>query len=634
MPIDQLPEYPVIPEIPQSTGIDNLDQEVVEEEQVTWKDLPPPGSLLMRKPSEREWQAMKNFGKGILGMQKEIALDILPVIGEKRMYGYYDEELELFSKAVKERDLPGIGVHGVGTQIMAAGTWPWWLGGSLVRPLARNVGKAYRIATAPFRKKAKEYFTTTATMIGSGHYPYVAQALNTPQKRVAYEHWLTTLPPYRAVADQTMIRRNIDEFLLLPPEQVQLLDVQGRAAAAERAGIERAQGPTTMEDVVVENKRLVQEQTTQHQVAVKDKTALLESGSVPTKITEKFTLGESANPVRTGTQEYVSEFLGSQAYDVIAAQNFKQMPVKNMGEYLAGMVRSGKLKKEEMFDSGLLRLDENNKVIGGTLFNLHASTPNMLISKQDVLKILKESPSEKLKVQTYRNAKLEPTVFYDLYATTTMMGNTLDSALQKTIFATKNTAARSKMRQVHQDIQALDKSMYHTANDLSFQNSNFIDVHFVPMMERMTELMPKLDEGTQQVLRAYMENAKKINKMATQPVANPKGPLQPILAAHQQYPTSQSMAGGFNYTEKVIYLDEAIPFNIDKGRARYTGHFPVDNPIVHARSKTRYNRKGKQIEAIEEIQSDTIQPFLGRGGKNKKSCHGESVWKHTNGSLC
>jgi len=56
MPIDQLPKYPVIPEIPQSTGIDNLDQEVVEEEEVTWRDLPPPGSLLMRKPSEREWQ--------------------------------------------------------------------------------------------------------------------------------------------------------------------------------------------------------------------------------------------------------------------------------------------------------------------------------------------------------------------------------------------------------------------------------------------------------------------------------------------------------------------------------------------------------------------------------------------------
>ena len=58
------------------------------------------------------------------------------------------------------------------------------------------------------------------------------------------------------------------------------------------------------------------------------------------------------------------------------------------------MVRSGKLKKEELFDSGLLKLDPNNKVIGGTLYNLNASTPNMLISKQDILKILKEQPAQ------------------------------------------------------------------------------------------------------------------------------------------------------------------------------------------------------------------------------------------------
>ena len=130
-----------------------------------------------------------------------------------------------------------------------------------------------------------------------------------------------------------MIRRNIDEFQTLPPAHVQLLDIEGRAAAAERAGIERAEGPTTMGDVVAENKFIVKEQKMKHQASVIDKTALLESGSVPMRITEKFTLGESATPVRTGAQQNVSEFLGSEAYDVIAAQNFKQMPVKNMGEY-------------------------------------------------------------------------------------------------------------------------------------------------------------------------------------------------------------------------------------------------------------------------------------------------------------
>ena len=232
MAIDQLPFNVKIPtNEPESTGIDQLDTETVEEE-VTWKDLPAPGELLIRKPNEREWQAMKNFGRGILGMQKELALDLMPVLGEKRMFGYYDEEKELLQKAIEEKDYPGIGVHGIGTPIMAAGMIPWWLGGSLIRPLTRNVGKAYRIATAPFRKKARGYTEATTQMVGTGEYQHALAVLNTPQKRVAYEQWLKGLPEYRSVASETMVRRNLEEFQTLPADQIQLLDIEGRAAAA------------------------------------------------------------------------------------------------------------------------------------------------------------------------------------------------------------------------------------------------------------------------------------------------------------------------------------------------------------------------------------------------------------------
>ena len=622
MAIDQLPFNVKIPtNEPESTGIDQLDTETVEEE-VTWKDLPAPGALLMRKPNEREWQAMKNFGRGILGMQKELALDLMPVLGEQRMFGYYDEEKELLQKAIEEKDYPAIGVHGVGAPIMAAGMIPWWLGGSLIRPLTRNVGKAYRIATAPFRKKSTTYLEQANELIGTQgqNFEWFTNIINTPRLRVAYDHWLSGLPAYRRVSDAGMVRTNLAEFQRLDDHAINLLEIEGRTAADVAAQRPHLTSPN---EILAETRAMVKDHKVQHQVAVKDKTTMLESGSVPTKISEKFTLGESANPIRTGAQTNVSEFLGSEAYDVIAAQNFKQMPVKNMGEYLAGMVRSGKLKKEELFDSGLLKLDPNNKVIGGTLYNLNASTPNMLISKQDILKILKEQPSQKLKVQTYQQSTVAPTAYFDLYASASMMGNTIDSALQKAIFLTKNTAARSKLRAVQKDVQALEKSMYHTANDLNFENSMFANEFFLPSMERMTALMPKLDEGTQQVLRAYMENTKKINKMANAPNVTKSGSLQPILTKHRDYHKAHgsggfSMDGGFNYKEKIIYLDEAIPFNTSSGRARFVTHFPQDNPIVFTRSKTRYNRKGQEIEVIEEIQSDTIQPFWGDSGSKAK----------------
>ena len=98
------------------------------------------------------------------------------------------------------------------------------------------------------------------------------------------------------------------------------------------------------------------------------------------------------------------------------------------------------------------------------------------------------------------------------------------------------------------------------------------------------------------------------------------GPVQAFKSsggAHSGHESS-TMEGGFGYSEKVIYLDETIPFNRDKGRIRFTSHFPQDNPIVHSRYKTRYDRSGNQITAIEEIQSDTLQPFWDTGAKTKR----------------
>jgi hypothetical protein len=609
MAIDQLPFNVKIPtNEPESTGIDQLDNQVVEEE-VTWKDFPPPGALLMRAPSEREKIAMKNFGQGLINFQEQMSLDLIPGLGEHRMQGYTNEEIDLFKQAIEREDYPAATVHGIGTPIMAAGMLPWWFGIP-----GKWLSRAYRSATAPFRRKASSYLEQGNQLIGSTgtqNYQTFTRIINTPEKRVAYEQWLKGLPEYRRVAETRMVQRNLEEFQLLTPERIAILDAEGRAEAAVGRGMPDA----SRAQIYKEFQKNVQEQKVKHKASVSDKTKMLESGSVPTRITEKFTLGESLTPVRTGTAATTSEFLGSQAYDVIGMANFNQMPVKNMTEYLAGMVRSGKLKKEELFDSGLLKLDANNKPIGGTLFDLSSNTPNMVIGKQDILKILKESPAQNLKIKTYKSATVSPAVYYDLYATTTMMGNTMDNFLQKAIFATKNTAARSKLRQVQKDIKALDKSMYHTANDLKFDNSNFQNVHFVPMVERMNNLLPSLDSGTQQVLRAYIENAKKINKMANQGGVTKKGHVEAFKASggtHSGFESAHSLPGGFNYQEKVIYLDEAIPFNTGKGRTRFTSHFPVDNPIVHIRSKSRYDRSGNPIIAIEEIQSDTLQPFWGK----------------------
>ena len=109
---------------PDSTGIDQLDTETVEEE-VTWRDFPPPGALLMRAPTEREKIAMKNFGKGLINFQEQMSLDLIPGLGEVRMQNYTNEEIDLFKQAIQREDYPAATVHGIGTPLMAAGMLPW-----------------------------------------------------------------------------------------------------------------------------------------------------------------------------------------------------------------------------------------------------------------------------------------------------------------------------------------------------------------------------------------------------------------------------------------------------------------------------------------------------------------------------
>ena len=45
MPIDQLSKYPIVPEVPAPTGIDNLDEEVVEEEEPVEEEVKPEGFM-------------------------------------------------------------------------------------------------------------------------------------------------------------------------------------------------------------------------------------------------------------------------------------------------------------------------------------------------------------------------------------------------------------------------------------------------------------------------------------------------------------------------------------------------------------------------------------------------------------
>ncbi len=150
---------------------------------------------------------------------------------------------------------------------------------------------------------------------------------------------------------------------------------------------------------------------------------------VPIKITEKFNFGESATPVRTSYSKSSSEFLGSRSFDVIAKENFTGMNNKQIQNRIINLIRTGKISREEIFDAGVLKLDDNFKPIGGAL----ASIPKEIggtINKQDILKMLKNAPSQRLKISRYGSPDFD-SGFFDLYASTDIMNANLRGNLKR-----------------------------------------------------------------------------------------------------------------------------------------------------------------------------------------------------------
>ena len=505
--IDQLPKIPE----------DDTPVEVIQktQEKVTLNDLPPPGAILQRSLTDREILALKAFGSDTLNFLNEISKDLLPGIGEARAVEYTNQEVAALQQAVKDRDVPGTIVHGVGVPIMSAGTLPYWLGGGVIGGAAAFlmrdiIGKGYRNMTSKFRMQEPARGATTKPDI---------------------------------------------------PEEV--LEQPGVKAANQRSDI-----------------------------AVRQK-------DVPMKITEKFNFGETATPVRTNYSKSTSDFLGSRSFDVIAKENFTGMTNNQIQNRIINLIRTGKVNREEIFDAGILKLDENFKPIGGALSSIPKEIGGT-ISKQDILKMLKNAPSQRLKINRYGSPDFN-TDFFDLYASTDIMNANLRGSLNEKIFQTTNTADRAAFRNVEQILADLQKSYDRTAMNRAVIANFASDRKLNPLRD----IIPALSVGDQQVMRAFISNIEKMKKYVS--------PSKGEFAGPSKHGTSTTK-GGDNYYETVISLDESIPGNRSKGKFTNTGHFPDVNPVVHYRAKTRYNQKGEPIIAIDEIQSDTLQPFYDSGG--------------------
>ena len=320
---------------------------------------------------------------------------------------------------------------------------------------------------------------------------------------------------------------------------------------------------------------------------------------VPVKITEKFNFGESATPNRFGLAETVSEFQGSRAFDEISQMNFSNTPPQQIVGTIINKIKQGKINKDELFDAGILKLDAKMKPVGGALYDL-LQVKGASLSKQDILKMLKDSPSNRLKITHYGSPNINKSEFYDLYAATDIMNANMRGSLQELIFKTTNTANRSKFKKAEHELDFQQSQYDRIANGSRVSGSFATETQ----LNRLREIIPSLSVNDQTIMRSLISNLEKMRKYVSPQKGQFKG-----AAKHEG---QGSTRGGEDYRETVIHLDENIPRN-RSGKTIFGSHFNEPNPVVFTLKKTRYNQKGDPILFAEEIQSDPIQKFFGEG---------------------
>jgi hypothetical protein len=241
---------------------------------------------------------------------------------------------------------------------------------------------------------------------------------------------------------------------------------------------------------------------------------------VPMKITEKFNFGETATPVRTNLSTSTSDFLGSRSFDVIAKENFTGMSNDQIQNRIINLIRTGKVNREEIFDAGILKLDENFKPIGGALSSIPKEIGGT-ISKQDILKMLKNAPSQRLKITRYGSRDFDSD-FFDLYASTDIMNANLRGSLNEKIFQTTNTADRAAFRNVEQILADLQKSYDKTATNRTVVANFASDRKLNPLRD----IIPSLSVGDQQIMRAFISNVEKMRKYVSPSKGEFAGPAK------------------------------------------------------------------------------------------------------------
>src|SRR6056300_1249064 len=521
-------------------------------------------------------KAKKNFQNIAYG----IARDVTPVVGEAQSYKYALQDAETLAKAARGEEgyedmtpIEAIGYLGL-TALGVAGMTP------LVGPIFRGAQKGIRSLMPKRGPRTLEPAQIDPAEATRPFEQMQEQLRNDP----GFNYFVANLPVYR----RDDMLTNYREYMAIPEEQRQAFTNVATNPALRQAS---AMQPV-MARAESARQTLINQDNYNAKVAANSSKAL----TVPT---EPLTFGKG---LKLNQDNTTRSYLGSAAFDEISRSGNEVATAQQWLGFLKGLRNKG-IKAEELADSGLVMF-KGDEAIGGDIFRLAQDNPTTKITKGEILAALETNPTYRLKIKDY-NYPINTEEVLNTYPTFAKLSKDVDSMILRKSTEMSDVAARSNITAITEAL-AGDRMIF---NDLAARlSTNKNNVNSLKQTRRrLNETLDTFNDNEKLMVRSLIDEYDKAIGIAERGVGATSAPRH-----KGTFP-----GGGYDYREKVLFLDESIPGNSDPKKV-WSVHFNEPNATTFVRYDTRGVDNYGDTYFMVELQSDPHQTLAKEGSRHFK----------------
>ena len=502
--------------------------------------------------------------------------DVTPVVGELQSYKYAMQDAEAIAKAARGEEgykdmtpIEALGYAGL-TALGVAGTIP------LVGPVFRTAAKGIR-SLMPNRG-TREIGGQTVPGVQANEFnrmnldtPMNDEIRNAIQNDPRFEIFVNNLPDYRRTP--RYLESNMQEYRRVfrndPAQMARLNEQYSTRGSTKSLTEERAQALKNEKDF--------------------DAKVTGNSSKALTIPNEPLTFGKG---LRQNKNDTVKEYLGSAAWDEVnRSGNAMGTPQEWIG-FLKGLRQKG-IKAEELSDSGLLMFGKGGEPVGGDVFNLAKTNPKMKISKQEILAALESNPTYRMKTKDYRYP-INTDEVLSVYPNFAKLSREVESMILRNTTEMSNVQARSQLNKITDDLNNDRIDFNDLASTLSASPNKLSSLEATKV--RLEKSLNQFKDNDKILVRALIDEYDKAIGIASRATEATSAPRHKTT-----FP-----GGGYDYREKVTYLNEAIPGNSVSMRVD-GAHFNDPNAVTFVRYDTRGVDNYGDTYFMVELQSDPHQ---------------------------